>query len=132
MANGTTTANRPLLGQDQLQALQYLLGRGAAGIMAKWPESWQSQFGNLGAEMAKSQQYAQLIKDVLGGGGKITADGEKTTLHIPTPAQPDAGPMSGRSDMENQSFTKTYPAATQGGIGNFLRALFSNYSQTQE
>lgn len=133
MANGQTTQRRPLLDQGQIQALGYLLGRGASGVAAEYPESWQYQFGLIGADMAKSQQYAQLIKDVLGGGGKVTADGEKTTIVAPTDITM-AGVNTPLAPGGKTTAMVRQPAPQQKspGMADFLRALFSNYSQTQE
>ena len=63
--------------------LSWILGGGAQAVMGEHQQTWQAGFGKMAQQAASSKQYGELLKQLLAGGGKISADGEWTTLKMP-------------------------------------------------
>ena len=64
--------------------LSWILGGGAQAVMGEHQQTWQAGFGKMSQEAARSKQFGELLKQLLAGGGSISADGKGTTLKMPS------------------------------------------------
>ena len=112
----TSTAGFQLDPQT-VNMLSWILGGGAQAIMGEHQQTWQAGFGKMAQESARSQQFGELLKQLLAGGGKISADQGGTTLKIPTAGGTEAPAQSTQAGPPGQ---ERQPQENAGLLGFLL------------
>ncbi len=109
------------LDPQTVNMLSWILGGGAQAVMGEHQQTWQAGFGKMARESARSQQYGELLKQLLAGGGKISADGKGTTLNIPS--QAGVGPQApAQSTQAGPPGQERQPQEGNMGLLGFLLA----------
>lgn len=80
----TSTGGFNLSDPSTMNMLAWMLGGGAQAVMGEHQQTWQAGFGRMAQESAKAQQFGELLKNLLAGGGSVSADGKGTTLKMPS------------------------------------------------